>query len=65
MPCLYRQRERSGIAPVYCAGGWVNLGVNLEGMGNFVLPEFNPWPIRPIDSHYTDHTIPAAVTYAY
>jgi hypothetical protein len=39
----------------HCIGGWLSPRAGLDGRGNYrPLPEFDPWPVQPVASRYTD-----------
>jgi len=45
-------REKPG---THCIGGWVGPSAGLEGsVKSHPPPEFDPWTVQPIASHYTD-----------
>jgi len=48
------------IPDTYCVGGWVGPRVGLDGCGISRLPPgFDPRPVQPVTSRYTDWAIPA------
>ena len=45
----------------HCTGGWLILGVGLEGTERLTPLGFEPQPAQPVTSCYTDCATPAAI----